>query len=226
MDTTQTRVQKRRDGNMSKFTVIEIIGIGIIFVVFLVIFSKRTVITEDIGMKNYKGYQHYGLTAAAFFNRMKASFQNDFHYPFERECPNYYFAKIYDEDPRYILVIDLGNLSTAVIVNEFQFAPKSFEIVFADGRTNRTVNWLTGKKFYVYQDSGWEMVSELERNDILDFLMEWGMESEIDMEHAYALSYPNAETASRTELALCRIAAKEFALRIAEKAGISLKFQE
>lgn len=46
------------------------------------------------------------------------------------------------------------------------------------------------------------------------------------MEHAYALSYPNAETASRTELALCRIAAKEFALRIVEKAGISLKFQE
>ncbi len=76
-------------------------------------------------MKNYKGYQQYGLTAAAFFNRMKAAFRNDFHYPFERECPNYYFAKIYDEDPRYILVIDLGNLSAAVIVNEFQFSPKS-----------------------------------------------------------------------------------------------------
>lgn len=211
---------------MSKFTGIEIIGIGIVFVVFLVVFAKRTVITEDIEMKNHKGYQQYGMAAIQFFNKMKAAFQKDFHYPFERECPNYYFAKNYDEDPRYILVVDLGNLSAAAIINEFQFASKNSDILFADGRTNRTVNWLTRKKFYVYQDGGWDMISELDRNDILDFLMDWGMESKIDMEHAYALSYPNAETASRTELALCRIAAKEFALKIAEKAGISLKFQE
>lgn len=166
------------------------------------------------------------MTAQRFFNKVKASFQDYFRFPFERQCPNYYYAKIYDEDSRYRLIIDLGNLSAVAVINEFQFTPKSGEIEFADERTNRTWNWVISKKFYIYRDGNWEMVWELERNDLLDMLSEWGMESEIDLEHAYALSYANAEAASKTEQALCGIAAKEFALDTARKAGVELKFKD
>lgn len=51
------------------------------------------------------------------------AFREYFRYPFDRECPNDYFAKIYAEDPCYILVIDPGNLSAAAIVDEFPFPP-------------------------------------------------------------------------------------------------------
>lgn len=211
---------------MLSHKVIELVGIGIAAVVFFLFFAKRSVITKDIGMKNYKGYQQYGIAAKQFFDEVKTAFQNNFRYTFDRDCPNYYFAKIYAEDPRYILVIDLGNLSAAAIVNEFQFPPKSSDIQFSDGRTNRMVNWLTDKKMYIYREGQWELVLELERNDILDMLMEWGFEATISLEHAYALSYPNAGAASGTELALCQSAAKEFALETAAKAGAVLKFKE
>lgn len=205
---------------------IEQIGMVILAAVCLVFFSKRSVITKSIGMKHAKGYQQYGMAAQKFFNEVKTAFQSEFCLPFDRECPNYYFAKIYDEDLRYILVIDLGNLSAAAIVNEFRFPPKNGDIRFADERTNRAENWLVGKKLYLYREPGWEMVLEPERHDVLDMLAEWGMESEIDLEHAYALSYPNADTASKTEKALCVGAARRFALEAAEKAGVTLKFQE
>lgn len=207
-------------------TVIEFLSIGIMIVVFALFFSKRSVLTKDIGMKNYKGYQQYGMAAKQFFEEVKTSFQDSFRYPFDRECPNYYFAKIYEEDPRYILVIDLGNLSAAVIINEFQFTPKGKNIEFSDKRTNRMINWLINKKIYIYQKDRWELVSELERNDVLDMLVEWGFEAKIDPEHAYALSYPNSGTASDTELALCRSAAKNFALEAAAETGTALKFKE
>lgn len=204
----------------------EHIGMVILAAVCLVFFSKGSVLTKSIGMKHAKGYQQYGMAAQQFFNKVKTAFQDEFRYPFDRECPNDYFAKIYDEDLRYILVIDLGSLSAAAIINEFQFPPKNGDIRFADERTNRTENWLVGKKLYVYREQGWEMVSEPERHDVLDTLAEWGMESEIDLEHAYALSYPNADTASKTEKALCTGAASRFALEAAEKAGVTLKFKE
>lgn len=207
-------------------TVIKLLSIGIVAVIFFLFFAKRSVITKDIGMKNYKGYQQYGMAAKHFFDEVKAAFQDYFRYPFDRDCPNYYFAKIYAEDPRYILVIDLGNLSAAAIVNEFQFTPVSSDIQFSDDRTNRMVNWLINKKMYIYRKGQWELVLEMERNDILDMLMEWGFEATISLGHAYALSYPNAGTASNTELALCQSAAKEFALETAAKAGAVLKFKE
>lgn len=205
---------------------IVIIVVFIIFVVSLLFFPKISVITKSIEMKNYKGYQQYGMAAKDFFDKVKASFEDYFRYPFDRECPNYYFARIYEDDSRYRLVIDLGNLSAVAVINEFQFPPKSGEIQFADTRTNRTLNWVVSKKFYVYRDGSWELVSELERGDMLDMLAEQGMESEIDLEHAYALSYPNAKTASKTEQALCGIAMREFALETAGKAGVALKFKE
>lgn len=205
---------------------IEQIGIVVLVIVFLVLFIKRSVITNSIGMKHAGEYQQYGMTAQQFFDKVTTAFQNEFQYPFDRECPNYFFAKLYDADPRYVLVIDLGNSCAAAIINEFRFPPKDGAIQFADERTNRTENWLVGKKFYIYRDNGWEMVSELDRNDVLDMLAEWGMESEIDLEHAYALSYPNAGIASKTEKALCVGAARRFALEAAKKAGVTLHFQE
>lgn len=205
---------------------IETIAAVIILVICVFVFSKWGITDKKIGMKNYKGYQEYGIAAKQFFNEVKTAFQEHFRYPFNRECPNYYFAKIYDEDPRYTLVIDLGNLSAVAIVNDFQFTPQNEEIRFADERTNRTLNWMVGKKMYVYRNGSWEMVSEAGRNDILDMLSDWGMEAQIDLEHAHALSYPDAKIASKTEQALCGIAAKEFALETAGKIGITLKFKE
>lgn len=205
---------------------IEQIGMVILAGIVLVCYSKRSVITKSMGMKHAKGYQLYGMAAEQFFQDVKTAFQNEFRLPFDRECPNYYFAKLYDADPRYLLVIDLANSSAAAIVNEFRFPPKDGNIRFADDRTNRTENWLVGKTCYIYRDHGWEMVSELERSDVLDQLMEWGMESEIGLKHAYELSYPNAEIASRTETALCTGGARKFVMEAAEKAGVSLKFKE
>lgn len=176
---------------------IETIAAVIILVICVFVFSKWGVTDKKIGMKNYKGYQEYGIAAKQFFNEVKTAFQDHFRYPFDRECPNYYFAKIYDEDPRYTLVIDLGNLSAVAIVNDFQFTPQNEEIRFADERTNRTLNWMVGKKMYVYRNGSWEMVSEAGRNDILDMLSDWGMEAQIDLEHAYALSYPDAKNRIR-----------------------------
>lgn len=203
---------------------------GIIAVIILlfsiVVFSRWAAAEKSIGMEHYKGYQEYGMAANDFFQEVKTAFQDYFHYPFDHGCPNYYFARIYDEDPRFILVIDLGNHSAAAVINEFQFTPADDKIRFADERTNRTLNWVAGKKFYVYRSGRWEMVSETERNNLLDLLADWGMDGEINPEHAYMLSYPDAETAARTELTLCRIAAKELALEAAKKAGISLKFKE
>ncbi len=202
------------------------LGMVILAVVFIVLYSKRSVLIKSIGLKHAKEYQQYGMSAQQFFQEVKTAFENEFRYPFDRQCPNYYFAKLYDSDPRYILVIDLGNAGAAAMINEFQFPPKSGEIRFADERINRTENWLIGKKFYIYRENGWEKVWELERNDVLDMLAEWGMEPEIDLEHAYSLSYPNAGIASKTEKALCVGAARRFALEAAEKAGTVLKFQE
>lgn len=205
---------------------IETIAAVIILIICIVVFGKWSVATKSIGMKHYKGYQEYGMAAKQFFSEIKSAFQDYFRYPFDRECPNYYYAKIYDEDPRYTLVIDLGNQSAIAIINEFQFAPQSAAIRFADERTNRTLNWVIGKKIYAYRNGRWEMISETGRNDILDMLADWGMELIIDLEHAYTLSYPVAETAEKTEQALCEIAAKEFALETAKKAGVPLNFKE
>lgn len=138
----------KRKGNqdMLSHIGIETIAAVIILVICVFVFSKWGITDKKIGMKNYKGYQEYGIAAKQFFNEVKTVFQEHFRYPFNRECPNYYFAKIYDEDPRYTLVIDLGNLSAVAIVNDFQFTPPNEEIRFADERTNRTLNWMVGKK--------------------------------------------------------------------------------